>query len=78
MVRISRAVILYLVNREPLPHMPEFESELLGNCDEIVEYISSKLGLLYTNIISYMYNIIYNMIHIIYNIIQYIVLQPFL
>ena len=25
--------------------MPEFESELLGNCDEIVEYISSKLGL---------------------------------
>ena len=30
--------------------MPEFESELLGNCDEIVEYISSKLGLLYFNL----------------------------
>jgi hypothetical protein len=32
------------VNREPLPHIAEFEAELLGNCDEIVQYISSKLG----------------------------------
>jgi len=41
---IDESVPRILINREPLPHMPEFESELLGNCDEIVEYISSKLG----------------------------------
>jgi len=41
---IDENVPRILINREPLPHMPEFESELLGNCDEIVEYISSKLG----------------------------------
>jgi len=40
---IDESVPRILINREPLPHMPEFESELLGNCDEIVEYISSKL-----------------------------------
>ena len=32
------------VNREPLPHISEFESELLGNCDEIVAFISQQLG----------------------------------
>merc|ERR1711892_81462 len=33
-----------LINREPLSHISEFESELLGNCDEIVAYISRELG----------------------------------
>lgn len=37
-------LLSYSVNREPLPHISEFESELLGNCDEIVSYISQQLG----------------------------------
>jgi len=32
-----------IVNREPIKHM-EFDVELLGNCDDIVGHICSKLG----------------------------------
>jgi len=32
-----------LINREPLPHL-KFNAELLGNCDEILEEISARLG----------------------------------
>ena len=32
-----------LVNRESLPRASEFDGELLGNCDEIVEYLCHRL-----------------------------------
>jgi hypothetical protein len=32
-----------LINREPLPHL-RFNAELLGNCDEILEELSVRLG----------------------------------
>eukprot|EP00038_Savillea_parva_P025404 m.47534 g.47534 ORF g.47534 m.47534 type:complete len:798 (+) comp6895_c0_seq1:3-2396(+) len=32
-----------LINREPLPHL-RFNAELLGNCDEILEELSIRLG----------------------------------
>ena len=32
-----------LINREPLPHL-NFDVELLGNCDDIVEHLLSRLG----------------------------------
>lgn len=38
-------VPLVLINREPVGYPHKFDIQLLGNCDEIVQFISLKLGL---------------------------------
>lgn len=40
---VPAAVPQILINREPLPHL-NFDVELLGNCDEIVEHLVTRLG----------------------------------
>lgn len=40
---VPASVPQILINREPLPHL-EFNAELLGNCDAILEELSARLG----------------------------------